>query len=131
MGILEIREEENDDPPPGGLPPIGPSDTVFGQIMTDNGGTVYLKQHSYGNYDGQSWCAALPYSQTLPGNLSYNYLTSIAIANYGGENYNTAQFKDLMLYMLPYYMDDGLDYERQNSDTIYTGTLQNFSVPYW
>ena len=104
---------------------------MVGQIKTENGGVIYLKQQSYGNYDGSQWGPASPYWKTLPSGLGYAYLTSFALQN-SGQMYDYAQIKDLQLYMLPYYMMPySGEYEYQISDISYIGAKTSFTVPYY
>ena len=116
----------------GTLRVMAPEETgmVFGQVKTTQGGSIYLKQYAMGDYTGQGWLPAPEYGNTLPGGLSYDYLTSIALSN-SGYLIMAAELKDLILYMLPYYMWTGGDYEMQSSDTVYSGMMQSFTVPYY
>ncbi len=118
-GILEIREKNDT-----------PLDMVVGQIKTESGGYIYLRQHSYGNYNGKGWNSAIEYAWTLPGGYGYNYLPSIALANMGQYPY-LAEMKGMLLYMLPYHLGFDGDYERQGSDTVYNGSMEDFITSYY
>ena len=122
-GWLEIREQPKQDEEE-------PEKLLVGQIKTDKGGILYLKQRSYGNYNGTGWDYANPYGYTLPGGLSYEYLTAIALAA-SGQQLSVAEFKNMVFYMLPYYMTAGGDYEIQSGDTVYKGSMNNYTVPYY
>lgn len=102
----------------------------FGKIKNDRDGYIYLKMRSYGNFNGRHWNTALAYNKVLPGGLSYDYLTSYALVNSGG-NINTVEFKDLIMYMLPYYMGLDGDYLRPSSDVEYLYGWSDFSMTYY
>ena len=74
-GTLEVRSSEET--------PEDPSNMVIGQIQTDLGGVIYLREDSFGDYNGSIWNVATPYWKTLPGGISYNYLASFALAGSG------------------------------------------------
>ena len=101
-----------------------------GQIKDDQSGYVYLRQYSYGNYTGHGWEAAKPYGKTLPGKLSYNYLSSIALINSGGY-IHIVDLQDLETFMLPYYLGLEGDYEMPTSDIMYSGDRNTFSTIYY
>lgn len=109
-----------------------PDDTIFGRIETSEGGTVYLRMQSYGNYTGREWTGAVPYGKTLPGGYSYNYLTSIALRNSGAAE-KSAHITDSILYMLPYYMGfNGYGaYDMPKSDTVYLSDLNDYALSYY
>ena len=102
----------------------------FGQIKNDRDGYIYLKMRSYGSFNGRYWNTALAYGKMLPGGLSYDYLTSYALLNSGG-NINTVEFKDLVMYMLPYYMGFDGDYLRPSSDVEYLYGWSDFAMTYY
>lgn len=119
-GMLEIREmkEEED------------HNAVFGQIKTGKGGYIYLRERSYGNYNGKGWNPATPYWKTLPGGYSYNYLASIALSN-AGQTEDYAEFKEMLIHMLPYYLGiDGV-YDIPTSDTVYSGAMSDYVASYY
>lgn len=102
----------------------------FGRIKTDRDGYIYLKMTSYGDFDGQYWRGAVPYNKTLPGGLSYDYLTSYALLNNGG-NINFAEFKDMQAYMLPYYLGFDGNYSKPSSDTVYASYMSDYMMSYY
>lgn len=121
-GTLEVRE------PPE--PEFEEQNFVVGRIKTEKGGIVYLKQYNRGDYNGRGWDPAPPYWDTLPSGLSYQYLTSYALAG-AGQVPGHAEFKDLAIYMLPYSMGFDGNYEYQTSDTVFQGTMQDFELSYY
>jgi len=128
-GTLVVKEENKPDPEPP-TPPDPPDKDIFGKIKTNKTGKIYLRQLSYGLYLGNSWSEVTPYGKTLPGGYSYNYLASFALKNSGAKAY-TAEFKELMLYMLPYYLGFEGSYEIQDLDTVYSGKMTDFLVYYY
>lgn len=148
LGVLEVRPDDDGDGGGGGggggegemdasedssigLPEGYEADGApIGQVKDDQSGTLYLRQRSYGNYTGQAWEKAVPYGQTLPEGLSYNYLASIALRNSGGY-IHVAQFSDLKTFMLPYYLGMEGDYEKPSSDIAYTANQSTYSALYY
>jgi uncharacterized protein YnzC (UPF0291/DUF896 family) len=117
----------------GSLTIIAPSESAefsVGKIMDNQSAPIYLRQHSYGSFTGQGWTGAIEYGKTLPGGLSYNYLSSFAIANSGGYAH-VAEFRDMAFYMLPYYMSAYGDYDIPGSDSVYSSDRQNYTVSYY
>ncbi|MBE5818921.1 MAG: transglutaminase domain-containing protein [Clostridiales bacterium] len=104
--------------------------TVFGQVQSNRGGTVYLAMKSHGNYNGQSWLGGIDYGKTLPGGYSYNYLTSIALRNMGKKPYLVKMSRGFY-YMLPCYLGFEGDYVIQESDVEYSGTERHYSAEYY
>ena len=105
-------------------------DGTYGKVKADQNGLVYLRERSYGNHNGQVWSNPVSYSKSLPGNLSYNYLTSLALLQSGGY-IHYLEFQNLMIPMLPYYMSLDNTYPHPTSDTA-TGFLPtNFSMSYY
>lgn len=121
-GTLTVGNKEDQEPPE--------HEIVFGQIKTDRGGYVYLKERSYGDFTGQNWMTAIPYSKTLSGGLGYGFLTSYALVN-GNGNINFAEFKDLSLPMLPYYMGFDGDYIKPGSDVANLEQFGNFTMSFY
>jgi hypothetical protein len=121
-GTLTVSPEDEDDG--------DDVEIVFGQIKTDRGGHVYLKERSYGDFTGQGWFPAIPYSKNLSGDLGYGFLTSYALLN-GNGNINFAEFKNLSLPMLPYYMGFDGDYIRPDSDVVNQDQYGNFTMSFY
>ncbi len=111
LGELTVREKTEDD------------EQVFGRVMTDTDGTLYLRMNSYGNYNGQGFDAAMPYTGTLPGGYSLNYLPSAALGYLKLSAQHTAYFADMQTFMLPYYMEIGGSAPVVGSDTHYTASV--------
>jgi transglutaminase-like putative cysteine protease len=121
-GILEVLDK-----------PI--SEIVVGKILTDKGGRVYLRQDSYGAYNGTdtNWGMAPAYGEQLPGGYNGNYVTSFILRNIGATK-GTAKLEGVIdgCYMLPYYAIDGGSYEIPSVDTVYTDiSMSDYEVPYY
>ena len=121
-GKLEIREKRNDT---SEMPNI-----VVGQIKTGVDGYLYLREHSYGDYNGRNWNSATEYWKTLPGGYNYNYLASIALSNMG-ESADMAEMQGMAMYMLPYYLGFEGDYERPSKDTVYDSLMSDYTASYY
>ena len=121
-GVLEVKEKTND--PPDNIK------IIVGHIKTGESRYLYLREHSYGNYNGKSWNQAPEYWQTLPNGYNYNYLASIALANMG-QSADTAEMTEMLMYMLPYYLGFEGDYERPVKDTVYDSLMSDYTVSYY
>ncbi len=121
-GVLEIKEKTDE-------PVVHPS-FVVGQIKTGVSGYLYLREHSYGNYNGKNWNQAVEYWKTLPGGYNYNYLASIALANMG-QSADMAEMKGMAMYMLPYYLGLDGDYEHPAKDTVYDSLMSDYTTSYY
>ncbi|MBQ8407372.1 MAG: transglutaminase domain-containing protein [Clostridia bacterium] len=117
---------------PGILIVVSPTDTemTVGKIKNDRNGYVYLRMHSYGDFDGRAWGVAADYGATLPGGLSYNYLTSLSLL-YGQGNINFVEVKELLIPMLPYYMGLDGNYAKPSSDVDYSQINSDFLMSYY
>ncbi len=135
----EDSEDPEDTPPSGigiGLPPdYVPDDTTpLLQLYSGVSGSAYMRESSYGNYDGKGFGAGPVYSELLDSKYSMNYLTGLALKNAG---YESAQMKVRMLvggYALPYYLDtDPANYVIQPNDVHYlrNGGSSEYSVYYY
>ncbi len=95
------------------------------EINSDKGGVIYLRQSSYGIYNGTTnWKSSPMYSTLLPGGYNCNYLTSFALKNSGATE-RTAQIKLITEnYMLPYYLGISGDYTVPSYDTHYNGIIE-------
>lgn len=109
-------------------------DKVRIRAKSDIGGSVYLRQQSFGDYlSGMSWTNAAQYGSALSYNgaqYGYNYLTSFALG--GSGDFGTVDIELTALsgtYLLPYYARTD-DHVIQTSDTIYTGDKTQYSVNY-
>ena len=92
-----------------------------GSIKSSVSHTIYLRETSYIYYNGQTRISAPSYPKKLPGGYTYDYLTSLAIEA-AGMNAYTAEFQDMLLYMLPYYRGEG-NYPSFDSDSNYGSEL--------
>ena len=92
-----------------------------GAIKTSTSSIVYLRESSFVYYNGQTLISAPSYPKKLPGGYTYDYLTSLAIEAAGMNTY-TAEFQDMLLYMLPYYRGEG-NYPSFDSDSNYGSEL--------
>lgn len=120
-GKLEIREKRDSSESPI---------IVVGQIKTGVDGYLYLREYSYGDYNGRNWNAATEYRKTLPGGYNYNYLASIALSNMG-ESADMAEMQGMAMYMLPYYLGFDGNYERPLKDTVYDSIMSDYTASYY
>ncbi len=88
-----------------------------GAIKSSVSNTIYLREASFVYYNGQTLISAPSYPKKLTGGYTFDYLTSLA-AEAAGLGTNTAEFKDMLLYMLPYYRGEG-NYPSFDSDADY------------
>ncbi|MDE6869005.1 MAG: transglutaminase-like domain-containing protein [Clostridia bacterium] len=107
----------------------GESSTALG-VKTSNGGLVYLRLKSFGDYNGSKWSEATEYSKTYLG-YSFNYLTGYALesSGYSTENISIAVYGTG--YYLPYYMTVAGNYDVQTSDVYNRGSSSNYSLGYY
>jgi hypothetical protein len=116
-GILTVLEDKN---------------TVFGRILAQTSGMVYLRQASFGSYTGQGWNVATPYSGTLAGGYSLNLLPAAALDYLKLVKTTTLTFSDMALFLLPYYAQIGGGNPVVGSDTDYGGMdLTDYTVSYY
>lgn len=119
-GVLTVQENNQDD------------GTVFGRVMADRNGLLYLRMASYGDYNGQGWNTAIPYSGTLTGGYSLNYLPAAALKALGLSTKSTVQFSDMRIFMLPYYMEIGGSAPVVGTDTVYANTQKtNYTATFY
>jgi transglutaminase-like putative cysteine protease len=123
--------------PPGGGEDEGDHKIVVGKVKTDISTTLYLRENSYGVYNfsangnGGFWKASPSYAALLDGKYGYNYLTSFAMANSGAQSH-TAEFSDMLAYMLPYYIGIGGTYTVPTTDTAYSTISKTaYSLKYY
>ena len=104
---------------------------VFGEVMTEAGGVIYLRRRSFGDYEGGIWNPGPAYNTLLPGGYNYNYLTSAALSAYGLSTL-AAEFKNMQASVLPYYLglgDDG--YARPDNDVSNVKLPKSYAVQYY
>lgn len=128
--------ENPDNPNPPEIPdnpnaPEAPDDSeTFGSIKTNVAQIVYLRRGAYGYSDGKTNTAAPVFAKKLPGGYTYDYLTSMAMKAAGFEAY-TAEFKDMLFYLLPYYRGEG-SYPSLESDASHGFvTDDSYSLQYY
>lgn len=107
-------------------------DTLFGSVYSDTDGIIYLRMTSYGNYNGQGWLPATPYTGTLTGGYSPNLLPSVALKTLGLVSKRTLRFSGMRIAMLPYYTEPGGSNPTVGSDTDYTDALgRSYDITYY
>jgi transglutaminase-like putative cysteine protease/uncharacterized protein YnzC (UPF0291/DUF896 family) len=94
-------------------------------ITTDRGGLVYLRQASYGVYNGTTdWLGTPAYGVLIDGKYNANYLTTFALKN-SGASQRIARIKLLYeSFMLPYYVGT----EKTNPVPTYDTEYRNVSA---
>lgn len=86
---------------------------------------MYLKQQSYGNYDGKNaWGVPLVYDKTLAGGQSVFFLPSYALANGGKKTIRTTITPLAGIYALPYHTST------VNNTSTDTAILGDGTAPY-
>ncbi len=85
------------------------SDETYLQIFASQSGRVYLRDMSFGNYNGQGWDLGIPYNINLGINpLSFSSLALLE----SGRQVNTIQIRHLrefIPYLTPYYATNNLN----------------------
>ena len=108
-------------------------DRVIGEIKTDVSQIIYLRETSYVEFDGLYGTQAPAYPKKLPGGYTYDYLTSLALAN-SGFSAHTAELRNMTEYLLPYYPFGGPETSgpETESDAV-NGTLNapSYSMQYY
>ncbi len=105
---------------------------TFGRVYSDRNGRVYLRMTSYGDYNGQGWNTATPYTGTLPGGYTPNLLPAAALKTLGLTGTATLRFSGMKIFMLPYYTEINSSNPSVGSDTDYTATLRDsYTVTYY
>ncbi len=146
-GILTVKQtyETPDNPStPGGDDPSENPDgsyTIGSPVIGDytalrvnstTSGQMYLKYASYGDYNGKGFEKANEYSTLLADQYSLNYLTAIALGNYGNTMYDVKIQSFIQSYALPSYSAIGDGYDIQVSDIRYYGdTSVDYTVGYY
>ncbi|MBP5372722.1 MAG: transglutaminase domain-containing protein, partial [Clostridia bacterium] len=100
--------------------------TVLLEILSQTEGSVYLRVKSFGNYAGNVWLSATPYSGKIDSHYSMNYLTGVALKNAGASSNNIEIVNNFDDYLLPYYLTVGeMNYHAQSSDVYYEGSTED------
>ena len=151
-GTLRVKSTGNTDvdDPEGGATMIGgdgvgtigsggkipDENTIVARVLSETAGTVYLRQFSKGDYQGQSWANATPYTVLLDDMYSMNYLTGIALENATQAEKVRMQIEPVLAsaagYMLPTYLDNSQAlYDVQTNDVYNSGTLEDYYTMYY
>ena len=78
-------------------------DKILYMVKTDFPGKVYLKQQSYGSFNGKAWELALAYDKLYEDTYSAHYLSGLAMAAYGASLHSVEIKPVAGGYALPYY----------------------------
>ncbi len=123
---------------PGEETDDNPSDLPTGEVMfklfSERGGTLYLKQMSYGDFNGQGWNAAEAYDKRIDGLYAADYLPWMT----GLSDQTTYQLLidplEHALRLTPYYVAHGDGADLQQSDIRAEGDASSsymmYFVPY-
>lgn len=95
------------------------------EIVADSDATIYLKQQSYGNYNGRGWDEAQTYPVTT--GLQPYYLTASTLLANGAQTHSVTISSLCGTYVLPYYTVIGTDHYFQTGDVRIEGDA---SKPY-
>lgn len=114
-------------------PPANMKEEVMLKIKSDESGTVYLRNMSYGDYTGKGWLSALAYNKLLSGTHGMNYLPGVALKNNGAESIGISiELVPGCPYVLPYFTTmEKYNYDIQISDTVYVGSEDVYSMYYY
>ncbi|MBO5262017.1 MAG: transglutaminase domain-containing protein [Clostridia bacterium] len=123
LGVLRVIDPSATNPLPEPTePPPGYSgeNILLAKIKSTVSGSVYLKEMSFGDYNGQYFDLVSSYDKYIDDTYGMGYLTSLAIGNSG----LVSQRMDMEFlssrYFLPYYLDTAQgDYRVQKSDVFY------------
>lgn len=111
-GMLTVKERDPDEP------------IVLFVIKSTTSGYVYLKQASYGKYNGNGFYAAPTYSELIEGELSAYYLAALAAKAYGKTEQNMLITPNPQspydMFVMPYY-SAGKGDNIQSSDSVMFG----------
>lgn len=130
-GVLRVFEVDtpekdgNDLDESGSLGGDEGDDKLAVTVKSEINGRIYLRFMSFGNFTGQGWEKATPYTEDF-GGFGANYLASVALKNAGFNGNMVSIDVNGSNYLLPYYTDlaDCL-YEKQKSDVKYSGSTKN------
>ncbi len=115
----------------GGLP-LDPEAVLY-RVYSNKTEDVYLRQMSFGDYNGRGFDMAKEYDKRIESNYSALYLTSYALAAKGSTS--TALSIDPMydIYVVPYYLSPNMNvHSIQDSDIMASGVAdQTYKVSYY
>ena len=122
-----------------GMPPALPWDQELFEIKTSCDGVIYLKNASYGDYNGQGWGAAKEYTQTLQfgsakdGYGSASYLTGFVMQENGYLTDTVEIIPKVDRYATPYYMQFSADSSPKQTSDVYSkgDATSGYSVTYF
>ena len=103
------------------------------QIRTQKNVSVYLREKSYGDYNGQAWGAAVPYDATLNGAYGFTYLPAAALEN-GGYISSLMEIRNVATsaFHLPYFTSiEEYRYDVQSSDVSFTGDGADYALYFY
>lgn len=93
---------------------------LLAKIKSSTTGSVYLKEMSFGDYNGQYFDLASSYSVCIENRYAMSYLTALALGTTGQTNQRMDIEYLSTRYFLPYYLDtEELDCKEQKSDVFY------------
>lgn len=123
LGVLTVKDPSSngggiEDP---GIPPDGydGETKLLAKIKSTATGSVYLKEMSFGDYNGQGFDLAKSYNQCIDDRFGMGYLTALALGRTESNQKMDIEFLDTR-YFLPYYLDvEEADYKEQTSDVFY------------
>ena len=144
LTVYEVMPEEKPDDGPmdgaGDLKDDGfanlrePEDlegVIIGRVKAQTSGLMYLRLRSYGDFNQGCWTEGPTYAELLPGGFNCNYLTSAALAASGWNTYS-AEFEDMILPLLPYYLGlNGGGYTVSDNDVSHAALGEKYSVDWY
>jgi len=116
----------------GGLGGVDPQ-TVLYQVYSDRKAKIYLKEASYGNYNGKGFDAATAYEKLIEDEFSAMYVSSLALEANGAPQYELKIKAFYEQYVIPYYLSPMPPIHAiQKSDTVAEGdTSEEWTVSYY
>ena len=123
LGVLTVKDPSAQGPgiEDPVLPPIDSEDVLLAKIRSTSNGAVYLREMSFGDYNGQGFDLAKSYPVCIDGTYSMSYLTALALesTSYVSQKMDIEYYTER--YFLPYYLDvEEAGYTTQMSDVFYT-----------
>ena len=122
LGVLTVRDPSEAPPPEEPEPPVeDDGNTLLASVMATSQGSVYLREMSFGSYNGRGFDAAAPYGKTFDGSFGMSYLSSLSL---GGAVSDEIHIKyHTTRYFLPEYLEPTYyDYRVQGSDVSFSDT---------
>ena len=125
LGVLTVTDPSEAPPQEEPEPPQedDEGDTLLAQVLSTSAGTVYLREMSFGDYNGQGFNSARPYGKTLDGAFGMSYLASLAVEGTGLISDEIHIKYETTRYFLPSYLEMSYyDYRVQSSDVSFSDT---------